>query len=201
MFDVAVVILAAGGSARMGRPKQLLSFEGRSLLRRAAEAAIESGCGPVVVVLGARAEEMRAELSGLGVDVVRNEGWERGIGTSIRAGVGHLSSLPHAPSAVMIMLCDQPLVTAGVLRRLVNAHAHSERLVTVAAFEETLGPPVIVGSELFQALLALRDDRGAKELWLERPEIVHRVACPEAGWDVDTPADFERLSRGHGIAD
>jgi len=193
--DVAIVLLAAGGSARLGRPKQLLMYEGRSLLRRAAAAAVEAACGrQVVAVLGARAEEMVGELAGLAVDVVRNDGWERGIGSSIRAGVERALAGGRAPSAVMIMLCDQPLVTAGVLRRVVDAHVVDSRaLVTAAEFEGTIGPPVVVGAELFPELLALPDDRGAKALWMERPEIVRRVACPEAGADVDTPGDFERL--------
>jgi molybdenum cofactor cytidylyltransferase len=196
MRDVAAVILAAGGSQRMGRAKQLLRVGGRSLVGRAAEAAVGAGCGTVVVVVGARAEEVQAEVSGCGVEVVRNEGWERGIGSSIRAGVAHVLGLPHRPLALMIMLCDQPLVDAEVLGRLLEAHGSAAgRLVTVAEFDGTLGPPVIVDAGLFGALLGLADDRGAKGLWMERPEIVQRVACPEAGVDVDTPADFERVVR------
>jgi molybdenum cofactor cytidylyltransferase len=192
--DLAIVLLAAGGSARLGRPKQLLMYEGRSLLRRAAEAAVDAGCGRVVVVLGAQAEEMSGELANLGVEIVWNDGWERGIGTSIRAGVERALSRAGAPLAVMIMLCDQPLVTAGVLRRVVDAHVDSRAMVTAAEFDGTLGPPVIVDATMFPELLALPDDRGAKALWIARPEIVRRVACPEAGVDVDTPEDFERLS-------
>jgi molybdenum cofactor cytidylyltransferase len=194
MRDVAAVILAAGGSQRMGRAKQLLRVGGQSMVRRAVEAAVEAGCAPVVVVVGARADEVEAELPGSGAEVVRNEGWERGIGSSIRVGVAHVMSAGHQPSALMIILCDQPLVSAAVLGRLMEAHSGAAgRLVTVAEFDGTLGPPVIVDAALFSELLALPDDRGAKALWMERPEIVGRVACPEAGVDVDTPGDFERL--------
>jgi CTP:molybdopterin cytidylyltransferase MocA len=103
--------------------------------------------------------------------------------------------MPRQPSTVMIMLCDQPLVGAAVLERLLAAHAGAGRAaaVTAAEFDGALGPPVIVDAALFAELLALPDDRGAKALWIERPEIVGRVACPEAGVDVDTPGDFERL--------
>jgi CTP:molybdopterin cytidylyltransferase MocA len=195
MRDVAAVILAAGNSQRMGRAKQLLQIGGRSLIRRAAEAAAEAGCAPVVVVVGARTDEVEAELSGSGAEIVRNEAWERGIGTSIRAGVARILALRHQPSAMALMLCDQPLVNAAVLGRLLAGHGGSGRPVTAAEFDGTLGPPVIVDASLFPALLALRDDRGAKALWMERPEIVQRVACPEAGMDVDTPEDFERLLR------
>jgi molybdenum cofactor cytidylyltransferase len=197
MRDVtAAMILAAGGSRRMGRAKQLLRVGGRSLVRRAAEAAVAAGCAPVVVVVGARAHDVEGELLGCGIEIARNEGWERGIGTSIRAGVAHVLALPHQPSAMMIMLCDQPQVGAAVLERLMKAHAGAGRRVTAAEFDGTLGPPVIVDAALFPALLGLPDDRGAKALWMERPEIVQRVACPAAGVDLDTPEDFERLLRG-----
>jgi len=181
----------------MGRPKQLLQIGGRSLVRRAVEAAVGAGCAPPVVVVGARADEVAAELAGIDVEVVRNKAWEGGIGTSIRAGVAHVAALPHPPAAVMIMLCDQPLVDAAVLGRLLSAHAGAAGRppVTAAQFDQTLGPPVIVDAALFPALLALQDDRGAKALWMERPKIVQRVACPEAAVDVDTPEEFERLLR------
>jgi molybdenum cofactor cytidylyltransferase len=196
MRAVGAVILAAGGSQRMGQAKQLLRVGGRSLVRRAVEAAVNAGCAPVVVVVGARGDDVRAELCDCGVEVVVNEAWARGIGTSIRVGVSHLAALSHPPPALLIMLCDQPLVDAAVLGRLLEAHARAaERQVTVAEFEGTLGPPVIVDAALFSALLALPDDRGAKGLWTRRPEIVQRVACPEAGVDVDTPEDFERVVR------
>ena len=195
MRDVAALILAAGGSQRMGQPKQLLQVEGQSLIRRAVAAAAAAHCAPVVVVVGSRGDDVLAELAGSGAQIVWNAGWERGIGSSIRAGIAHLTALFDQLSAVMIMLCDQPLVDASVLGRLLAAHASAGRQVTAAEFNRTLGPPVIVDSALFPALLALPDDRGAKALWMEQPEIVQRVPCPEAAIDVDTPEEFERLLR------
>jgi molybdenum cofactor cytidylyltransferase len=192
-LNVGIVLLAAGGSTRMGRPKQLLALAGQSLVRRAAEAAIESGCGPVVVMVGACAGEVRGEVAGLAVEVVLNEDWERGIGTSIRRGIAALMTKAERPGAAVIMLCDQPNVTAGVLGRLLTEYEKGDSAVVAAGYEETLGPPVVVSSELFPALLALPDDRGAKAIWLEHPEMVHRVECPEAGMDLDTPEDYARL--------
>jgi molybdenum cofactor cytidylyltransferase len=200
-LDVGIVLLAAGGSTRMGRPKQLLAFGGRSLVRRAAEAAIESGCGPVVVVLGACADQVRGEVAGLGIEVVFNEGWERGIGTSIRRGIRALIGHTKPPSAAVIMLCDQPMVTAAVLGRLLREYEKGDSAVVAAGYEETLGPPVVVGAEFFTALLSLPDDRGAKGIWLGHPERVQRVECPEAGMDVDTPEDYARLVQGRSAAE
>src|SRR5690349_1004766 len=106
MRDIAAaVILAAGGSQRMGRAKQLLQVGGGSLVRRAAEAALAAGCAPVAVVLGAQAEDVEAALRGCGAETVRNDDWERGIGTSIRAGIAHITAKPRQPATVIIMLC------------------------------------------------------------------------------------------------
>ena len=122
-----------------------------------------------------------------------NEDWERGIGTSIRRGIGALMGHANRPSAAMIMLCDQPMVTAAVLGRLLSEYGKGGSAVVTAGYEETLGPPVVVGAEFFPALLSLPDDRGAKGIWLGHPERVHRVECPEAGMDLDTPEDYARL--------
>src|SRR5947199_10199355 len=104
MNRVAVAVLAAGGSTRMGRPKQLLPFGGRSLLRHAAEAAVAAECGPVVVILGAGADRLRPELDGLPVAVAVNPEWELGPGTSVRAAVGAVE-LAAEVGAIVFLLC------------------------------------------------------------------------------------------------
>src|SRR5580692_2476743 len=108
---VALILLAAGPSTRLGQPKQLLPFRGRSLLRHAAETALASSCRPVVVVLGASAERMKSELTDLPVMIAVNSGWESGMGSSIRAGLEALTNGKNADAgvgAVVIMVCDQP---------------------------------------------------------------------------------------------
>ena len=196
MPDVGIVLLAAGGSTRMGRPKQLLPVAGQSMLRRAASAAVGSGCTPVIVVLGAQAEALRPELSGLPTSVAVNETWERGIGGSIRRGILALKISATSPRSVVILLCDQPFVSADVIRRLVSAQADSGKPICVSVFNGTFGPPVIVDSSDFDLLLTLPDDQGAKAVWAGRQDQVHFEPCPEAGIDIDTPAEYERWSRG-----
>src|SRR5579862_9316092 len=112
MRGIGAIILAAGGSMRMGRPKQLLQFRGQSFLRRAATVAIDAKCNPVVVVVGNDAAAMLAELTSLPVHPIENPDWQRGIGTSIRAGVRKLLDLQPDMIATFIHLCDQPLVTS-----------------------------------------------------------------------------------------
>src|SRR6476661_1956002 len=102
------LLLAAGGSSRLGEPKQLIKYEGKSLLRRAADCALAAGCNETIVVLGAAAEACTRELEGLPVRVVINEAWERGMSSSIGAGMSALEQIQPAAEAVLITLCDQP---------------------------------------------------------------------------------------------
>jgi len=190
---VGAIVLAAGSSSRMGRPKQLLRVQGKTLLRRAAETAAEAGCAPIVVVLREMSDELLAELRGLAVHPIESPEAAKGIGTSIRAGVG--SILHHLPTlqSLVILLCDQPRVNADMLRRLIDSHRASGKPVSACAFAGTIGPPVLLESALFSRFQSLKDDQGAKALWLAQPEIVHRFACEEAAIDVDTPEDYQRL--------
>src|SRR5688572_11780814 len=109
-MKVGVILLAAGASSRMGSPKQLLRYRGQTLIRRAAEAAIASICDRVAVVIGSNASQMRRELDDLPVSVVENQNWQTGMSSSIRAGLDDLRQ--YDPDGVLIMLCDQPFVTA-----------------------------------------------------------------------------------------
>ncbi|MGN6506599.1 MAG: nucleotidyltransferase family protein [Tepidisphaeraceae bacterium] len=193
MSALAAIVLAAGASSRMGRPKQLLTIEGEPLLRRAVRMADQAGCCPIHVVLGCQAHLMMPALAGTAVRTVVNDQWALGMGTSIRCGIeAVLRDVPDV-SRVLLMLCDQPRVTAETLQRL-DAHQHaSQAQVAVAAFEGTIGPPVIVTGDRIAALRYLPDDRGAKALWAEQPQSVLKVDCPEAAIDVDTPAAWEKL--------
>lgn len=193
MSGVAAIILAAGGSTRMGMRKQLLMYKGRSLLRRAAEAATGAGCSPVVAVLGCEAEQMIPELSHLPVPAVINANWERGIGSSIREGVKRILDLSPEAQAILITLADQPLVTTGTLEQMIQHFEQAGLPVCASSYSSTVGPPVIVSSEFFDELLSLDDASGAKEIWRANPDSVALHPCEEGGYDVDTPGDFDLL--------
>lgn len=192
------MILAAGASTRLGggRLKQLLPFRGRSLLRHAAEVALAAGASPVVVVLGAQAERLRGELAGLPVEVVVNTGWEEGMASSLRAGLAALVAAAPDTGAVLLMLCDQPLVTPEALQALVAAHRASGKPAIASEYASggPLGPPCLFARPLFADLLALSGAQGAKQL-LSRlsPDATLRVSLPEADQDIDTAADWERF--------
>ena len=192
MSDVAAVVLAAGGSTRMGRPKQLLPWRGRSLLRHTADVALEAGCAPVVVVLGAMADRLRPELVGVPVAVVENPDWEQGPGTSVRVGLGAIGSA----DAVVYLVCDQPLVDAGHVRRLIDAHQTTGRPMAASEYGGTVGVPALFARPYFAELADLAPAAGAKRVLTRYPDLVAAVPFPAGECDVDTPADYERLTTG-----
>jgi molybdenum cofactor cytidylyltransferase len=186
-------VLAAGGSARMGEPKQLLKWNGISLVRRAVESVVGAGCEPVVVVLGNAAEAVKQELVKMPVQFARNDLWERGIGSSLRAGADILLQMQPPLDAIVIMLCDQPRVSASTIRRLLDAYETSGKAICICSFAGTIGPPVVVGPPFFPALQKVADPSGAKAVWAGHPEQVRPIPIEEAAFDVDTPQDYSRL--------
>ena len=191
---VGAVILAAGSSSRMGRPKQTLHYGGESLLRRAALAALGAGCRPVVVVTGAHAELTRRELDGLDVREVFNPLWETGMASSIRAGVeGLLVAAPDADAAVL-MLCDQPHVTAEVISGLVAAHRAKGSPVVAAPDGGSIGVPAVLVRSHFAALAWLEGAAGAKQIIKRHAPEAHFLPFPSGEVDIDTPDDLSRLT-------
>ncbi len=136
---VAALILAAGGSTRMGSPKQLLPIGDHSLIRHVVDVAISAGCSPIRVVLGAQSETIIKQLEIPNVEILLNPDWSHGIGTSIRAGMAHL---PPTIDAILILLCDQPLITPDHLRALIAAHEQQQKPLCACLYPDTsAGPP------------------------------------------------------------
>jgi molybdenum cofactor cytidylyltransferase len=188
MSGYAIVLLAAGNSSRMGAPKQLLQYGGRPLLRHAAETALASQAGRLVVVLGARAPELRPALDGLPAEIVENSLWHQGMGTSIRAGILAASRL--LPPAAILALADQPLVGPHTYTRLVEAHVRDHRPIVASKYAGTVGVPVLFAPEFFPVLAALPPDQGCKGVILGNLGRSLLLPCPEAETDIDTPRDY-----------
>lgn len=196
---VGVVLLAAGGSSRLGRPKQLLVHQGKTLVRRAAEAAVAANCGPVVVVLGAQAEAVTAELAGLPVRTVQNANWGAGMGSSLRVGLKTLDTeettgADPVVDAALVMLCDQLRVDAGHLRALVEAFTRTRAPLVASGYEGTRGVPALFSRVLFPELEALASDQGAKGVIAREPSRVKEVALAGGSEDIDTAEDITRLA-------
>jgi molybdenum cofactor cytidylyltransferase len=138
-MSVAAVVLAAGGSIRFGKPKQLAIFQGEPLVRRIAMSAKEAGCAPVVVVVGASAAQITPVLAGLPVSIIEHPNWSNGLGSSIAVGVRHAATIAADLDAAILLACDQPFVNAVMLRQLIQMHLENKKPIVVSAYADTLG--------------------------------------------------------------
>ena len=192
MGPVLGVVLAAGGSTRMGRPKQLAELEGRPLLAHALAALGEAPVDRVVVALGGAATEVldRVELGRAEPLVV--EGWAAGMGHVLAATLGQAGD---DWAAVVVLLGDQPLVSRGAVARVVEAWRSGAGPVVTATYGGRPGHPKLFDRRLRPDLLRLTGDAGARDLVAAHPEWVHRVEVGDLGSDadVDVEADLERV--------
>jgi molybdenum cofactor cytidylyltransferase len=191
---VAALVLAAGGSTRMGQPKQLMLLGGRPMVRRVVAAVCDAGLSQVVVVVGAHGENVKQALTGLPADIVVNEAWAEGMSTSLRAG---LEALRPEIQAAFVVLADQPGLTPALLRQLVDAYHTTGAPIVAPFFQGQRGNPVLFARSLFPELLALEGDQGGRALLVRHPELVEQVELddPAVILDVDTGQDYEKATQ------
>lgn len=181
----------------MGQPKQLIVHEGQPLVARAAAAARDAGADPVIVVLGAHAAEIAPALADLAdVNVVLNPAWESGLASSLVAGL-RAAVQDDSCDGVLATLADQPLIDAGVLRRLITAFQGGARLVA-SGYQGVPGVPALFGREHVPELLTLTGDAGAGPWLRNRFSDLTIIPLDAASLDLDTPADAARLARRPG---
>lgn len=185
-------MLAAGGSSRLGHPKQLIEFQGAPLVRRAAEAARAAGARPVVIVVGADATRVGAVVHDLeDVIVCENPDWKSGMASSLITGLNAIQEM-EAVDGVLFLLVDQPLVSPETLASLIESFTSGHRIVA-ASYEGIVGVPAVIGREYFKELFALSGDRGAGQWLRAQGSKVHAISVVGAGLDVDSPEDLEKL--------
>jgi molybdenum cofactor cytidylyltransferase len=193
VFKIGLIILAAGAATRMGRPKQLLSYQGRSLILHAVEVALASLCQPIIVVLGAYVEQIKPELMPKAVQVVENSQWQEGMSSSIRAGISMLLKTNSKLDAVIISLADQPLVSPQIFNQLIQSYQETQKVIIASKYNETTGVPALFSNALFPELMQLEGDQGAKALIQKYIDTGLILLIPEAAIDIDTPDDYKQL--------
>lgn len=190
---VAGLLLAAGGGARLGRPKALVELDGRLLIDRAVDLMEQAGLEPRVVVLGAAADEVRRAADLQRVDVVDNADWEAGMAGSLRVG---LAALAGRADAVVVVLVDQPLIGVEAVERLVDAWREGAT-AAVATYDGEPRNPVVFDVGLWPAIVRSADGEvGARAFLRAHPEVVTEVPCDDTGTadDIDTPDDLARIA-------
>jgi molybdenum cofactor cytidylyltransferase len=189
---LTAVLLAAGGSSRMGRPKQLLRVEGEALVTRMARRLIGLEPASVMVVTGSASQAVNDQLSGLPIQIVHNPRWEEGMASSLATGV---KNLPAEIEGVLIMLCDQWQVGLADLQQLVQAWNADISQIAAACWHDegrqVIGPPAIFPRDLFEELTTLKGDRGARAVIEKHRDRASFLAMKNARFDLDEPTDLE----------
>jgi len=184
-----LIILAAGESSRLGRPKQNLLFNGQTLLQLAVQSGKESACNNIIVVLGANSEEI---VPIPGTIALCNRNWKEGMASSIRTAMVEVHNCMNIDK-VIIMLCDQPFVSAALLNALIDKQTESKQPIVACAYNNTTGVPVLFDRSLFAELLLLQGQEGAKTILKNHASDIAIVPFEKGNIDVDTMDDYERL--------
>ena len=182
-MSTAAIVLAAGKSGRLGELKQLVRLNEERMLERAVRVCREAGCTPIVVVLGASADEIREKCELGSSQLVLNERWVEGMSTSLAAGVNVLEE--HVAGCV-VLTCDQPAVSSAHLRELMKRAE-----LTASSYAGRRGVPAFFPASRFAELMQLRGDAGAREMLKE----AYALPLPNGELDIDTPEDLDRARR------
>ncbi len=193
-MSIGIIILAAGNSSRMGSPKQLLPYQGHTLLQHTLQAAAATSFGPIVLVLGAYAEEILAKNIALTESIVINAHWELGISSSIVTGMSKMLELAPETTAVIIAVSDQPYINANVFEALAQQHNTTGKNIIASNYAQTMGTPVLFNKEYFEELLLLEGNTGAKPLLQKYAENIVTVAFELGSIDIDTQTDYQNLT-------
>lgn len=191
-IKTGVIILAAGSSSRLGQPKQLLEFNGKTLLEIAVESAKNSLADSCVIVLGANADFIVEKIDHIKVYRVVNENWEKGMASSMQKGLKYLMENSD-PDQVILMLSDQPFVNNDTLNFLIENKLNTLSNIIACSYNGTFGVPVLFTKKYFPELLSLTGNEGAKKLVMAYQDDLHTIDFPQGAIDIDTMEDYIKL--------
>jgi molybdenum cofactor cytidylyltransferase len=177
----------------MGRPKQLLPYNGKSLLEHTVDTANDTDANPVIVVLGANAALLEKEINEKKVHITENTEWEEGMASSVRCGIKTLVQIAPYSDAAIIMVCDQPFVSTALLNDLVAAQKNTSKSIVTCQYKNAIGPPALFHRTVFPELLGLKGDAGARKIIEQRGTDVATVSFDKGEIDIDTEADYQAL--------
>ena len=178
----------------MGRPKQLLPYNGKSLLAHTVDMANDADTNPVIVVLGANAALLEKEIDEKKVHIVENKEWQEGMASSIRCGLNTLMHIAPLSDAVILMVCDQPHISSSLLNELIATQKNTGKLIVTSQYENTIGPPALFYKTIFTGLLKLKGDAGARKIVEQYKNDTATVLFSKGNIDIDTEADYQALT-------
>jgi molybdenum cofactor cytidylyltransferase len=190
---ISLILLAAGSSSRMGQSKQLLVLENESLLLRSTKAALTSSSENVTVVLGDNEKEHRSVISHLPIQIVVNQDWQKGMGSSIKTGLHHVLKNQPDVQAIIITVCDQPLLTSSHLNKIIAAYQQKHECIVASRYSNSAGVPALFDKDLFSELLNIEDSHGAKVVFSKHLENVGLVDFPGGEIDLDTWEEYQNF--------
>ena len=194
---IAAVVLSAGESSRMGRPKALLPIDGQTFIERIVGALKQSGLERVVVVLGFNAEEIRKEIEHLPVEIVVNPDYTQGQLSSLRAALRHLAGATNC-DGIMVHLVDHPYIDAKLVDVMLRRFNETKSLIVVPRHQGKRGHPVIFSRQLFEELLNAPMDEGAKAVVNAHRDETLEIDTEDVGiiLDIDTPELYRQYVKG-----
>ncbi len=190
--NCATIILAAGQSNRLGKPKQLLKYQNKTLLQHAIDSAKQSSVQSIIVVLGSHADAILNEIDTSGIHVVKNDDWQSGMASTIHSGI---QGLRTNTDAAILMVCDQPFVTSDLLNDLIKEHEKTGRPIIASQYGETIGTPAFFHKQFFSELMKLQGDAGAKKIMMQNSDLLATIHFPKGSIDIDTIDDYEALRK------
>ena len=194
----SVIILAAGSSSRLGQSKQLVEVDGVPLLLKSTLAALDAKYSHVVVVLGAHADMHKKIIVHLPVEILAHTEWKKGMGSSLKKGLRHIIKYRPETKAVVVMVCDQPLITSLHLGALRDAHKKTSHQIVASRYENTIGVPALFERTLFSRMLEIEDSHGAKVIIERETTSLTTIDWAEGRFDIDTPEDLNLLNSQPG---
>jgi molybdenum cofactor cytidylyltransferase len=191
-METGILILAAGNSSRLGEPKQLLDFKGKSLLRHVAEESLKI-TKSVVAVTGSNSIEISKEIDNLELIITENRIWNEGMGSSIHIGFSQLLSSFPAIESCIVSVCDQPFIDAEVFSELIQIQQDSQKGIVASKYADTLGTPVLFTKKYFTDLSKLTGHEGAKKLLQKFKDDIAEINFEKGAIDIDTQNDYQQL--------
>jgi molybdenum cofactor cytidylyltransferase len=193
MKTCGIIILAAGNSSRLGHPKQLLTFKGKSLLKHVLDEAEAIEEAQIVLVLGSENANLQQETTGSSALICYNDQWIEGMSGSIHLGIQTLLEAQPDVSCCIITVCDQPYINSQIFKILINKFKTEGCGIIASAYADTAGTPVLFSKPHFADLLQLKGQEGAKKLLKMFENEVNLVPFEKGEIDIDTEADYRNL--------